>query len=238
VGIVGASPALAADITVTPTVTDVGLTPTSIAKSVGQTFTLTYTKGSFGTSSLRVQGATGAFTGSVSSGGTVCDAFASSIAPAPCYLQDGDTQTFTVLTAGTIEISAGYIGTLTITSGGGGGDSSPSSTVTPVLETLSLSVSTNGTTCTGGNPTSYTGSWLTLPSASECSQSGPNAKPGATLLGWSTSANFPVARAQAQIDRQWGVIDEEIDGVRMIFIPSGMATFVSGSNNLFPIWSA
>ena len=34
------------------------------------------------------------------------------------------------------------------------------------------------------------------------------------------------------------VIDEVIDGERMIFIPGGMATFVSGSNNLFPIWSA
>jgi hypothetical protein len=47
-----------------------------------------------------------------------------------------------------------------------------------------------------------------------------------------------VARAQAQVDKKWGVIDEVIDGTRMIFIPGGMATFVSGSNNLFPIWSA
>jgi hypothetical protein len=76
-----------------------------------------------------------------------------------------------------------------------------------------------------------------LPSADQCSQSGPTAKAGATLLGWSTSENFPIARAQSQIDKHWGVIDESIDGIRMIFIPAGMAVFVSGSNNLFPIWS-
>ncbi len=63
-------------------------------------------------------------------------------------------------------------------------------------------------------------------------------KAGSTLLGWSTSASFPVAGAQAQVDKAWGVIDETIDGVRMIFIPAGMATFVSGSNTLYPVWSS
>jgi hypothetical protein len=105
------------------------------------------------------------------------------------------------------------------------------------VETLSLSVAASGATCTGGNPTGYSGSWLTLPSADQCTQSGPTVKPGAKLLGWATSSSFPIARAQAQIDKKWGVIDEEINGVRMIFIPAGMATFVSGSNNLFPVWS-
>ncbi|MFM8155988.1 MAG: hypothetical protein ACKOAF_07925 [Actinomycetes bacterium] len=119
-----------------------------------------------------------------------------------------------------------------------GGGSSSSTTSTPAVETLSLAVEASGATCTGGNPTGYAGSWLTLPSADQCTQSGPTAKPGARLLGWATSSSFPIARAQAQIDKKWGVIDEEINGVRMIFIPAGMATFVSGSNNLFPIWSA
>jgi hypothetical protein len=124
---------------------------------------------------------------------------------------------------------------LTITGSGGGGSSS--SAAAP-LETLSLAVAASGATCTGGNPTGYAGSWLTLPGADQCSQSGPTAKAGAKLLGWATSASFPVARAQAQIDKKWGVIDEVIDGQRMIFIPGGMAVFVSGSNNLYPIWSA
>jgi hypothetical protein len=62
-------------------------------------------------------------------------------------------------------------------------------------------------------------------------------KAGARLLGWSTSEAFPVARAQAQVDKQWGVIDETIESIRMIFIPAGMATYISGSNNLYPIWN-
>jgi|TARA_B110000285_G_C15049459_1_gene576178 hypothetical protein len=65
-----------------------------------------------------------------------------------------------------------------------------------------------------------------------------DARSNVVLLGWSTSPNFPVVRAQDQINRGWGVIDEENSGVRMIFIPSGMSTFVSSSNTLYPIWSA
>ncbi len=121
--------------------------------------------------------------------------------------------------------------------GAGGGSGGSSSAADAPTETLSLAVSASGATCTGGNPSGVSGSWLTLPSADQCSQSGPTAKAGATLLGWSTSANFPIARAQSQIDKHWGVIDEEIAGIRMIFIPAGMAVFVSGSNNLYPIWS-
>ena len=146
---------------------------------------------------------------------------------------------------GTISIAAAATGeacsgkpnlSLNVRVGAGGSSSSASST--PAVETLSLSVAASGATCTGGNPTGYSGSWLTLPSADQCTQSGPTAKSGAKLLGWATSSSFPVARAQAQVDKKWGVIDEVIDGERMIFIPGGMATFVSGSNNLFPIWSA
>ena len=173
----------------------------------------------------------------------------------------GRNQTFTVsvgagATSGSIVVSStgqwcpSRTATIAVTvsggSGGGGGGGSSSSdsstpsveTSTPSVETLSLSLAASGATCTGGNPTGYAGTWLTLPSADQCTQSGPTAKSGAKLLGWATSSSFPVARAQAQVDKKWGVIDEVIDGERMIFIPGGMATFVSGSNNLFPIWSA
>ena len=117
-----------------------------------------------------------------------------------------------------------------------GGSASQESTA--VIETLALAVEANGASCTGGSPTGYAGAWLTLPSADQCTQTGPTAKAGATLLGWSTNANFPVALAQSQVDKHWGAIDDTFDGVRMIFIPAGMATFVSGSNTLYPIWSA
>ena len=237
-GVVGASPALAADVTVAPTMMAVGLTPTSITRNVGETFTVAYdNQGGNGTSLLRVRG----FSASVSSSGITCDGSVSQNA-GPCNLTNGETQTFTVLTVGPITFQAGFVGTLTITAGGsgggggGGGSSSPSASAP--LETLSLAVSASGATCTGGNPTGFSGSWLTLPSADKCTQTGPNAKPGAKLLGWATNASFPVAQAQAQVDKKWGVIDGVINGVRMIFIPAGTATFVSGSNNLFPIWSA
>jgi hypothetical protein len=107
----------------------------------------------------------------------------------------------------------------------------------PVENTLTLALAASGATCTVGDPVGIQGTWLRLPATDECSQSGPNAKTDADLLGWSTSANFPAARAQAQINNSWGVIDEEIEGIRMIFIPAGMSTFVSGDNNLYPIWN-
>lgn len=133
-----------------------------------------------------------------------------------------------------------YSGSFTLTVGAGGGSSGSTGTAAPapVLETLSLSVAASGASCTGGNPTGYSGTWMTLPKADACTQSGPNAKPGAKLLGWSPNANFPVDVAQNQIAKGWGVYDGPIGGVRMIFIPAGMSTFVSGSNTLYPVWSA
>lgn len=129
-------------------------------------------------------------------------------------------------------------GSFTISVGGGGGDSSSTNESAPVLETLTLQVSTGNTTCTGGSPTGYSGSWLQLPAADACSQAGPDANPNAKLLGWATSPQFPVSVAQQIVDLKYGPIDAVIDGTRMIFIPAGGWTFVSGSNNLFPIWSS
>lgn len=124
--------------------------------------------------------------------------------------------------------------TTLVGSGGGGTGGSVESPPTPIA---TLSLSSPDVSCTGGNRSGVQGSWLSLPSAGQCTQSNTSNKAGAILLGWSTSANFPIARAQAQVDRNWGAIDESIDGTRMIFIPAGMATFVTGNNNLFPVWS-
>lgn len=123
-------------------------------------------------------------------------------------------------------------------SGGGSSSSSSTSTPAPALETLTLAVSTGDTTCTGGSPTGYSGAWLQLPAADACSQSGPNANPNAKLLGWATDPIFPVAVAQQIVDLKYGPIDDYFYGMRMIFIPAGGWTFVSGSNNLYPIWSS
>lgn len=150
-------------------------------------------------------------------------------------IASGLTGTFAISGSASAATPPSTVATISINSGGGGGGSSSSTSSTP--QTLTLEVAASGASCTGGNPSGVSGAWLTLPGADACTQTGPTAKPGATLLGWATSANFPIARAQSQIDKHWGVIDEDINGVRMIFIPGGMATFVSGSNNLYPIWS-
>lgn len=205
------------DVATTGTNSSTTLSTSSISTAVNSVFVVENN----GSDSLRVTN----LTGNVRWGGQQCIA-------TTCTISSGTSIALTVFAQGTIRV-----GSATLTIGAGGGDSSSSSTSAPV-ETLSLAVAASGATCTGGNPTGYAGSWLTLPSADQCTQSGPTAKPGAMLLGWATSSSFPIARAQAQIDKKWGVIDEVIDGRRMIFIPAGMATFVSGSNNLFPIWSA
>lgn len=73
--------------------------------------------------------------------------------------------------------------------------------------------------------------WLRLPTSADCS------RVGYTLLGWSTSSAFPVSVAKSQFDKGWGAIDDTFDGVRMIFIPAGGSTLLSGDNTLHAIWS-
>lgn len=153
--------------------------------------------------------------------------------------------TGTPLPAGTYNMAVGYFSggwqyrTGTALSGvviAGGGNAHPIAPAA-VTSTLTLDFAASNATCTGTTPSGIQGSWLTLPSADQCTQSGPAVKPSTKLLGWSTSANFPRARAQSQIDKGWGVVDEEINGIRMIFIPAGGATFISGDNSLHSIWS-
>ena len=123
-----------------------------------------------------------------------------------------------------------------IGSGGGGGTSSDSVASVPLTVSLSLDLAASGASCKEGSAaTGVMGAWLFLPAADDCSST---TNPNAKLLGWSTSANFPVGRAQSQVDNRWGAIDEVFDGVRMIFIPAGQATFVSGPNSLHPIWAS
>lgn len=112
---------------------------------------------------------------------------------------------------------------------------SPASTPTPV--TLSLDISGSGAACTSGAASGAVGQWLSLPAAADCTQPG---KPDTRLLGWSTSPTFPVAIAQRQIDQQWGAYEltDGVGAVIAVFIPAGGATFVTGSNTLYPVWSA
>lgn len=129
--------------------------------------------------------------------------------------------------------AAGFKSRIIIWGGASGGNSSggrgnSSSTVSIPRFTLSSSASDRGTcwpTVSGVG-----GSWVQV-TASGCTP--PTGRAGATLLGWATSPAFPVARATDGV-----AVDDEIAGVRMIFIPVDGYTFLSGDNTLYPIWSS
>lgn len=85
--------------------------------------------------------------------------------------------------------------------------------------------------CTSTGRSARDGSWISLPAVGDC------ALHGRTLLGWSTSLNFPIAIAQRQIAQRWGVYDGSIDDVRMIFVPAGGHVLISDDNTLHAIWT-
>lgn len=121
--------------------------------------------------------------------------------------------------------------------GGGGGTSSAAAASAPVEVSLSLDLAASGASCTEGSAASgTTGSWLKLPGAGDCSS---KTEPKATLLGWATTADFPVEIAQRQIRNGWGAYEMFDSEGRMtaVFIPAGQATFVSGPNSLHPVWA-
>lgn len=120
--------------------------------------------------------------------------------------------------------------------GRGGGSSSTGITTQPQSVTLSLNTA-DGSSCSQSAASGFAGSWIVLPGANDCTA--PAAKPGATLLGWATTPNFPVENAQRQIDNDWGAYEMVNDEGRLtaVFIPAGGATFLSSEGNLFAIWS-
>jgi hypothetical protein len=91
-----------------------------------------------------------------------------------------------------------------------------------------------GVNCELTLPGGTNGTWAQVPAANSCKA--PTDRPGTTLLGWSTSSTFPVQVARDQISKGWGVIDAVLNGQRMIFIPAGGFTLMSGDNNLHAIW--
>ncbi len=162
----------------------------------------------------------------------------------------GQVSKVSITVAGTslsfIEFSDGASVTRLFALATGGGRPNPSAdsglaTAQPVAESLSLSVGSSGSTSetctTGSSVTGYAGEWLTLPSAADCSLP---SRSSAKLLGWSTSAEFPVSIAQRQVDNGWGTYELTNDAgqVTAVFIPAGRSAYVSASNTLHPIWSA
>lgn len=105
----------------------------------------------------------------------------------------------------------------------------PESEQVPPQPLSTLQLQSDGM-CVTSSGSTINGYWLQLPTAAECTRL------GHTLLGWSTSSAFPIADAKEQVDRGWGAIDETFNGMRMIFIPAGAYTLLSGDNTLHPVW--
>lgn len=99
--------------------------------------------------------------------------------------------------------------------------------------TLQLDAGSGGS-CTQTSATGLEGTWATLPLSGECAPAAGNR----TLLGWSTSAAFPVDIAQRQVDRGWGAYELYAPDGRptAVFIPAGGAARLTGGNTLHAIW--
>jgi hypothetical protein len=118
--------------------------------------------------------------------------------------------------------------------GGPRSASSEGGATLPETFTLTWSPGENAT-CSVVNTTAAKGTWIQVPLAHKCTATGTHT--GGTLLGWSTSASFPVSVAREAVAQGWSAVDETFDGTRMIYIPAGGYTYVTGSNTLYPIWS-
>jgi len=111
------------------------------------------------------------------------------------------------------------------------GDSSGGASTASLALTRTLQLNNVDGNCPGAPSVSgQDQTWAQLPSAEQCQATGQE------LLGWSTSAAFPRDVALEQFQKDWGAIDGEFDGQRMIFVPAGGFTFLSNDNRLYPIW--
>lgn len=90
--------------------------------------------------------------------------------------------------------------------------------------------------CTSASSVGVANSWVYLPAASDCIA--PPVRAGATLLGWATAPDFPIAIARRQVDNGWGAYEiySTTGQLSSVFIPAGRATFLSADGNLFAIW--
>ena len=115
---------------------------------------------------------------------------------------------------------------------------SSESAVIPEPVAMSLAMPA-GVTCAPTAPM-LRGAWVRLPSADECSESPAARVSGdSQLLGWATSADFPVDLAAEHTATSENALELKDDDGRLtaVFIPAGGWTHVTGANTLFPIWS-
>jgi hypothetical protein len=78
------------------------------------------------------------------------------------------------------------------------------------------------------------GTWIQLTN-NGCTATGKEAN--VTLLGWSTSPNFPVDIARKVIENRWGVYEIFSAGrIAAVFIPVNGYTQLTSENRIYPIW--
>jgi hypothetical protein len=116
---------------------------------------------------------------------------------------------------------------------------SRSETQAPAFRTIRIALGApSGSACSSGSISGLAGTWAVLPTTSECRA--PSTSAAASLLGWATTPEFPIAIAQRQVNNGWGAYetfnnDGQLTGV---FIPAGGYTLLSNDTNLYPIWSS
>lgn len=94
--------------------------------------------------------------------------------------------------------------------------------------------------CGNANRVESTELWVQLPGPSECSITGSAERSQAPqLLGWATTADFPVALAQRQINNGWGAYElfDDSGNLAAVFIPAGGFAALTADAQLFPIMS-
>ena len=180
----------------------------------------------------------------IASGGAITYALASGAIPPGLTLAPNGLLTGTPTTSGnyTFTVSAtntaGARSTPAITITVSGSGNVPSGSSSPVTETLELFlVPGEGADCAAASLSASRGVWVSLPKAPECAPS--STQPRSVLLGWATSAEFPVAIAQRQVDNGWGTYETfNADGqLTGVFIPAGGSTLVSAAAHLYAVWS-
>jgi len=148
--------------------------------------------------------------------------------------------------AGGSVAASGRLGTVTYSPDGGAGGSGVvgadglpgadgsltlvfrSTRVKTLVTESSFTLSWSGEGTGDSTRTASSGTWLATPTAAEWTRA------GFALLGWATDPSFPV-----QIARQaTSAFDGPINGTRVIYIPAGASTFVTGDNTLHAIWGA
>lgn len=95
-----------------------------------------------------------------------------------------------------------------------------------------------GVACNFNSVEASLGSWVELPSASDCTITPRDGGEDPSLLGWATQEAFPVDIAQRQVDNGWGAYETFSDDGQLtgVFIPAGGYTTVTNDTNLYPIW--